>query len=133
MEARLMWKFVESSKSRTVRFKKWNEQYGSMEKPETREDLLKQLPEGPEGNELKHSIFGRSNYLASEQDDQLAKFQVDNAFMISRIAVLKKKLAAERINCKRQSWVESILQHMDEVTMDALKTKFKKKVGVSDI
>jgi hypothetical protein len=68
-----------------------------------------------------------------EQELDVRQFQVDNAFMISEVAVLKKKLALERIAAKKQSWVESMLLRMDEETMSKLKTKYLKKAGVSHI
>lgn len=137
MQAELTWKFVDSSEVRAKR--QWliqnNHEQGMKRLGLTRRDIMKRIPHGPEGKELKDTLTypSANNVLTPEQEKDLQQLQVENAFMISELEVLKKKLASAKAISARQQWVESILQQMDSATMEKLRMEYSKNVGLPNI
>ena len=96
---------------------------------------MKRIPHGPEGKELKDTLTypSANNVLTPDQEKDLQQLQVENAFMISELEVLKKKLASAKAISARQQWVESMLQQMDSATMEKLRMEYSKNVGLPNI
>lgn len=140
-QAQTTWKIVSSSEAKAK--KEYLHEQGMKQKRDTflkdnasgvptREQLLQLLPEDAEGKALKAAISATPKFLSvdPEQLDQMRKYQVENAFMASEIAVLKKKLAHVEAQSKQLAWVDSLLLRLDKVQMATLKNKFTHKLGV---
>ena len=137
LEAISTWKFITSSELRAKRSYRLNQQYENKDIGRTRREVIKNIPDGPEGNDLSEAIYApprsRDGSLTLQQEEDMQQLQVSNAFMASEAAVLKKKLQMDRISAKKANWIESVLLRVDELTMERLKKKFMNKVGVSQL
>ena len=67
------------------------------------------------------------------EKEEVRKFQVENAFMTSEVALLKKKLVHLQTNAKRLAWVDSLLLRLDKMDMAKLKKAYAKKLGVVSV
>ena len=137
MEATMGWKFVDSCESRSKKQLLLRQKIRATHPPAfTRQKLLQQIPEGHESEKLWNAVNWPPNPVESyslsiEQENELRKFQVDNAFKASELSVLKNQLTASRAKAKKQAWVEPVLLRIDGTTMSKLRAKFLKKLGVS--
>ena len=143
--AELTWKIVNSSEARAKKqyiisqnqkTKRSNFAKENVSGIPTRDEILTLLPCDAEGTNLKAAIYSQRKFMSFQHGEameleELRKYQVDNAFMSSEIAVLKKKLTYLQANAKRLTWVDTILLRMDKVQMAKLKNKYCKKLGVS--
>ncbi len=140
-QAQMMWKIVNSSEARIKKdyiFRQHQKQKqgdfvrDNISGVPTRDEILELLPKDDEGIRLKAAIYAKPRFFSNERDelDQLRQYQVENAFMSSEIAVLKRKLSSLQDSSKRLSWVDSILLRIDKVQMAKLKNKYTKKLGI---
>jgi uncharacterized protein (DUF2267 family) len=139
MKTKMTWNFVDSCESRSKKqFQLRQIIRASNPLVSTRIELFKEVPEGEEGDALRDAIqasasTSQSYSIGVEQEKDLRQFQVDNAFMMSEITVLKKQLVHQQAAARKHAWVESVLLQMDATTMSKLKAKIMKKAGVRQI
>jgi hypothetical protein len=140
LEAQLRWKSLEYSQDRAKRQFVLRQQYKTIPRANTRNELFQLIPEGPEGRQLmdlmvvgQHADRSKPYMLSPQQEEKLRKIQVENSVMNAEIATLNNKLAALQMEGKKFTWVESVLLKLDEATLFHFKQKFQKKEGLERI
>ena len=151
LSARLLWDLVSLAERKSKQQYHMRQHYKNLMAEDesdptlmNRRDLLELIPPGSDGQKLRDaalapsSTYGRSvgkaahqaPALSLEQEKDLRRFQVDNAFLNAEVTVLKKKLAYQKLAAKKHAWVESVLLRLDEKTMAKLGERFQSKAGV---
>eukprot|EP00535_Pseudo-nitzschia_heimii_P001299 CAMPEP_0197179076 /NCGR_PEP_ID=MMETSP1423-20130617/4145_1 /TAXON_ID=476441 /ORGANISM="Pseudo-nitzschia heimii, Strain UNC1101" /LENGTH=594 /DNA_ID=CAMNT_0042628931 /DNA_START=48 /DNA_END=1832 /DNA_ORIENTATION=+ len=138
IQAKLRWKVLRYSEDRLKRQLKLRLQFKQIPLAKTRQDFIRLIPEGPHSEKLKTAIKasfiaeGGSNFdvLSSKQEDQLRKFQSENAIFNSEICVLIKKNNHLREEAKKFEWVSKTLSEFDPVTLHNFKRRVEEHEGV---
>jgi hypothetical protein len=145
MEAQLTWHMVTDVKRRAQNQKRLRDelqredalnaedQYSDGASfPSRQKPWLHQLPEGPEFDSIRDAMLAPpSGNLSDEQVKDVAQFQMDNDFLQRELAVLRKRVAHQKATTlQSHAWVESILQAMNDESLQRLKRRFEKKAGV---
>mmetsp|Transcript_25210 Transcript_25210/g.38803 ORF Transcript_25210/g.38803 Transcript_25210/m.38803 type:complete len:317 (+) Transcript_25210:120-1070(+) len=129
-EGEFAWALVEGTQrqvKREARLRQTLEE-SKKELPQTREELLKLLPEKePEF----YSVFEAANATESRgsSEEEIRQCHMDVAFLHGEVAMLKKKLGYQKQIAEKNKWVEKILHNLDDATMKSMKEKYQKKVS----
>ena len=143
-KAQVTWKIVNSVEAKTKKqyiirqahkTKRDNYLKDNLSGVPTREEGLQLLPHDEEGIKLRAAISAERRFMSYyekeiSEKEEVRKFQVENAFMTSEVALLKKRLSHLQTSSKRLSWVDSLLLRLDKMDMAKLKKAFTNKLGV---
>mmetsp|Transcript_22676 Transcript_22676/g.31662 ORF Transcript_22676/g.31662 Transcript_22676/m.31662 type:complete len:330 (-) Transcript_22676:207-1196(-) len=129
-EGEFAWALVEGTQRQVKREARLRQKLEESKKelPQTREELLKLLPEKePEF----YSVFEAANATESRgsSEEEIRQCLMDVAFLQGEVAMLKKKLGYQKQIAEKNKWVESILHNLDDDTMKSMKEKHQKKVA----
>eukprot|EP00934_Nitzschia_sp_Nitz4_P000716 Nitzschia sp. Nitz4//scaffold301_size22573//13889//15625//NITZ4_008555-RA/size22573-processed-gene-0.24-mRNA-1//-1//CDS//3329547019//716//frame0 len=141
----LQWKLVEMVEASSKKYLQQRENHINqrahvMKKAQDgtlpREEILARIPQDTAGQALKAAIFAGTHVLVEGQDEmaldeEIRKYQVDNAFKVSEIAVLNKKLSHLQQMAKKLAWVDTLMQRVNQVTLLKLKRKVMANEGIS--
>ena len=149
LSAKLLWDLVSLAERKSKQQAQMRQHYKNMITQDKarashmkRHHLFELIPPGPDGQKVRDAVlapsstYGRINgprratALSAEQEKDLRRFQVDNAFLNAEVTVLKKKLAYQKQAAKKHAWVESVLLRMDKKTKAQLAERFQMKSGV---
>lgn len=98
----------------------------------SREELLKLLPDQTATYSVKKAASAEPlKEFSPQHEKEMQRLQIDNALLQAEVKLLQNRIAQQKELAKKQTWVDTILLHLDDKKKEKLRNRYTKKLGVS--